>query len=40
MIFMEQIMINFHMDEDLKKSMEVDPFYTESNMKHLEQVIA
>ena len=69
---MAQTMVNFRMDEDLKKSMEkvcsdmglsmtaaftifakkvtrekripfevsADPFYSESNMKHLEQVIA
>jgi len=71
-IFMAQTMVNFRMDEDLKKSMEkvcsdmglsmtaaftifakkvarekripfevsADPFYSESNMKYLEQVIA
>lgn len=69
---MAQTMVNFRMDEDLKKSMEkvcsdmglsmtaaftifakkvtrekripfevsADPFYSESNMKYLEQVIA
>jgi DNA-damage-inducible protein J len=69
---MAQTMVNFRMDEDLKKSMEkvcsdmglsmtaaftifakkvsrerripfevsADPFYSENNMKHLEQVIA
>ena len=69
---MAQTMVNFRMDEDLKKNMEkvcsdmglsmtaaftifakkvtrekripfevsADPFYSESNMKHLEQVIA
>lgn len=69
---MAQIMVNFRMDEDLKKSMEkvcsemglsmtaaftifakkvcrerripfevsADPFYSENNIKHLEQVIA
>ncbi len=69
---MAQTMVNFRMDEDLKKSMEkvcsdmglsmttaftifakkvsrekripfevsANPFYSESNMKHLEQVIA
>ena len=71
-LFMAQTMVNFRMDEDLKKSMEkvcsdmglsmtaaftifakkvarekripfevsADPFYSESNMKYLEQVIA
>lgn len=69
---MAQTMVNFRMDEELKKSMEkvcsdmglsmtaaftifakkvsrekripfeisADPFYSERNMKHLEQVIA
>jgi DNA-damage-inducible protein J len=69
---MAQTMVNFRMDEDLKRSMEkacsdmglsmttaftifakkvsrekripfevsVDPFYSESNMKHLEKIIA
>ena len=69
---MPQTMVNFRMDEDLKKSMEkvcsdmglsmtaaftifakkvsrerripfevsADPFYSEYNMKHLEQVVA
>jgi len=69
---MAQTMVNFRMDEDLKKNMEkvcsdmglsmtaaftifakkvsrerripfeisADPFYSENNMKHLEQVIA
>lgn len=69
---MGQTMVNFRMEEDLKKSMEkvcsdmgltmsaaftifakkvtrerripfeisADPFYSESNMKHLEQVIS
>jgi DNA-damage-inducible protein J len=69
---MAQTMVNFRMDEDLKKNMEkvcsdmglsmtaaftifakkvtrekripfevsADPFYSESNMKYLEQVIA
>ena len=69
---MAQTMVNFRMDEDLKKGMEqacsdmgmsmttaftifakkvtrekripfevsADPFYSESNMKHLEKVIA
>jgi DNA-damage-inducible protein J len=69
---MAQTMVNFRMDDELKKNMEkvcsemglsmttaftvfakkvvrerripfevtADPFYTESNMKHLEQVIS
>lgn len=69
---MAQTMVNFRMDEDLKKNMEkvcaemglsmtaaftifakkvtrerripfevsADPFYSESNLKHLEQVVA
>ncbi len=69
---MSQVMVNFRMDEDLKKSMEkvcaemglsmtaaftifakkvsrerripfeitADPFYSESNMKYLEKVVA
>lgn len=69
---MAQVMVNFRIDEDLKKSMEqtckdmgltmtsaftmfatkvsrekripfeinADPFYSESNMKHLERIIA
>lgn len=70
-ILMAQTMVNFRMDEDLKKNMEkvcsdmgismtaaftiyakkvtrekripfevsADPFYSESNIKHLEQVV-
>jgi len=41
---MAQIVVNFRMDEDLKKGMKtacrVDPFYSEANMSHLRKVIA
>lgn len=39
---MAQAMINFRMDEGLKKNMEetsIDPFYSESNKTYLKKVV-
>ena len=43
--FMTQTMVNFRMDEEIKKGMELasldlDPFYSSANMERLRKAIA